>query len=71
MRFNVMADFRCHPGHTSTGTLTRHGRACPGHPRLTCCQFRKTWMPATSAGMTKERRARAWRRWGGAFQQLW
>ena len=25
--------------------------ACPGHPRL-CCQAVKTWMPATSAGMT-------------------
>src|SRR5215470_12698915 len=30
----------------------RHGRACPGHPRLA---FRKTWMPAPSAGMTTER----------------
>ena len=28
----------------------RHGRACPGHPRLACGS--KTWMPATSAGMT-------------------
>src|SRR5262249_45340889 len=31
---------------------TRHGRACPGHPRLHAAQFEKTWMPATSAGMT-------------------
>ena len=30
--------------------IRRHGRACPGHPRL-CCQAVKTWMPATSAGM--------------------
>ncbi|TKT71861.1 hypothetical protein YH63_010785 [Afipia massiliensis] len=29
----------------------RHGRARPGHPRLTS-KNRKTWMPATSAGMT-------------------
>src|SRR5215472_11865701 len=30
----------------------RHGRACPGHPRLWSCSAFKTWMPATSAGMT-------------------
>src|SRR5882724_10813460 len=31
----------------------RHSRACPGHPRLASCGIaRKTWMPATSAGMT-------------------
>src|SRR5215470_7476986 len=29
----------------------RHGRACPGHPRLAAA--RKTWMPAPSAGMTQ------------------
>jgi hypothetical protein len=32
--------------------LLRHGRACPGHPRLCSCICLKTWMPATSAGMT-------------------
>ena len=32
----------------------RHGRACPGHPRL-CSKPRKTWMPGTRPGMTKER----------------
>jgi len=32
--------------------LQRHGRACPGHPRLSWCNSAKTWMPATSAGMT-------------------
>ena len=31
----------------------RHGRACPGHPRLSCAAVLKTWMPATSAGMTR------------------
>src|SRR5206468_5514963 len=31
----------------------RHGRACPGHPRLSSLRRCKTWMPATSAGMTK------------------
>jgi len=31
-------------------TLGRHGRARPGHPRLG--RSTKTWMPATSAGMT-------------------
>src|SRR4029077_14071682 len=30
---------------------SRHGRACPGHPRL--AWTRKTLMPATSAGMTR------------------
>jgi len=31
----------------------RHGRACPGHPRLSRGRpARKAWMPATSAGMT-------------------
>jgi hypothetical protein len=36
--------------------IRRHGRACPGHPRLSSCEsVRKTWMPATSAGMTLER----------------
>ena len=31
-----------------------HGRACPGHPRLFLSRTAasKTWMPATSAGMT-------------------
>src|SRR6266478_10073304 len=35
--------------------LRSHGRARPGHPRLACRRAaRKTWMPATSAGMTAE-----------------
>src|SRR5689334_9990460 len=29
----------------------RHGRACPGHPRLAARS--KTWMPGTRPGMTK------------------
>src|SRR5882762_4727405 len=33
----------------------RHGRACPGHPRLSCCEIAKTWMPGTRPGMTAER----------------
>ena len=31
-----------------------HGRACPGHPRLSCCDAVKTWMPGSSPGMTNE-----------------
>ena len=33
----------------------RHGRACPGHPRLFFAppQQSKTWMPGTRPGMTK------------------
>ncbi|CAN0359464.1 unnamed protein product, partial [Phaeothamnion confervicola] len=32
----------------------RHGRACPGHPRLPslCCNESKSWMPGTRPGMT-------------------
>src|SRR6266446_9142974 len=30
----------------------RHGRACPGHPRLSAATLVKTWMPGTSPGMT-------------------
>jgi hypothetical protein len=32
----------------------RHGRACPGHPRLFAPSEDKTWMPGTSPGMTKK-----------------
>src|SRR5437763_16084690 len=31
----------------------RHGRACPGHPRL--LETSKAWMPGTRPGMTKRR----------------
>src|SRR5689334_18371503 len=31
-------------------TIRRHGRACPGHPRLSIGA--KTWMPGTRPGMT-------------------
>ena len=45
--------FRCtHTQIIATNLSTRHGRARPGHPRLRCCPAFKTWMPATSAGMT-------------------
>src|SRR5262245_8196189 len=37
--------------------LHRHGRACPGHPRLLLES--KSWMPAPSAGMTEESLVRA------------
>src|SRR5260370_37138195 len=30
----------------------RHGRACPGPPRLSWLLEAKTWMPGTSPGMT-------------------
>src|SRR5437764_296943 len=32
--------------------VTRHGRACPGHPGLAACE-EKTWMPGPRPGMTK------------------
>jgi hypothetical protein len=34
-------------------SIHRHGRACPGHPRLSC-EPSKTWMPGTRPGMTKD-----------------
>src|SRR5258708_19784175 len=37
---------------TSVDPPSRHGRACPGHPRLSCAGTGKTWMPGTSPGMT-------------------
>src|SRR5262249_44004245 len=34
-------------------TSGRHGRACPGHPRLSSmARGRKSWMPGTRPGMT-------------------
>src|SRR5712671_4363897 len=33
-------------------SLFRHGRACPGHPRLSCLSEVKTWMPGTRPGTT-------------------
>ncbi|MEH2670202.1 hypothetical protein DXU07_12420 [Bradyrhizobium elkanii] len=40
----------------------RHGRACPGHPRLSYAEA-KTWMPGTRPGMTSLWRDRAPMRW--------
>ena len=37
-----------------TDSQGRHGRACPGHPRLWICLRFKTWMPGTRPGMTGE-----------------
>ena len=34
--------------------IIRHGRACPGHPRLLTWRKDKTWMPGTRPGMTNE-----------------
>jgi hypothetical protein len=30
----------------------RHGRVCPGHPRLSNRNTAKAWMPGSSPGMT-------------------
>ena len=38
-------------------TYSRHGRACPGHPRLPLLRS-KAWMPGTRPGMTVESDAR-------------
>jgi hypothetical protein len=42
----------CHCGDVRIEPTIRHGRACPGHPRFCFLSAFKTWMPATSAGMT-------------------
>jgi hypothetical protein len=38
--------------HQFLSQLFRYGRACPGHPRLSCLREGKTWMPGTRPGMT-------------------
>ena len=43
------------PGMTGFES-TRHGRACPGHPRLFCGEVGKAWMPGTGPGMTGQRK---------------
>ena len=40
--------------HGSLRSLDRHGRACPGHPRLVANRSSKTWMPGTRPGMTEK-----------------
>jgi hypothetical protein len=40
------------PGEPTDMSRFRHGRACPGHPRLSCLTEAKTWMPGTRPGMT-------------------
>src|SRR4051794_15426296 len=34
-------------------SLHRHGRTCPGYPRLYSLAAARTWMPGTTPGMTK------------------
>jgi hypothetical protein len=51
-RFPKFSGFRKMRARRLTASESaRHGRACPGHPRL----VRKTWMPGTRPGMTIER----------------
>src|SRR5262249_25308954 len=42
-----------HTSPFSTSSFRRHGRACPGHPRLLSSVSAHTWMPGTSPGMTR------------------
>jgi hypothetical protein len=35
----------------------RHGRACPGHPRLCRSKTGKTWMPGTQTSLRSLRQA--------------
>jgi hypothetical protein len=38
-------------GTETRKSLSRHGRACPGHPRLLAARV-KSWMPGARPGMT-------------------
>src|SRR5512143_2591219 len=40
--------------HNVPPAYFRHGRACPGHPRLWLHYSLKTWTPGTSPGVTPE-----------------
>src|SRR5882724_9579887 len=56
MRGTAVPGYRsAHPGYDVS---PRHGRARPGHPRLSRGQRCKTWMPGTSPGMTNSGAAR-------------
>jgi len=48
--FTVMA------GHSRPKDGVASLRLCPGHPRFLSRRQAKTWMPATSAGMTERKR---------------
>jgi hypothetical protein len=41
--------------HLKTDRSFRHGRARPGHPRLSCLVRKRTWMPGTRPGMTNNK----------------
>src|SRR5207249_12081158 len=48
-RVGCLEQMRAHSGHVEP-TLPRHGRACPGHPRLP--SEAKTWMAGIKPAMT-------------------
>jgi len=39
-------------GHSRLKDGVASARLCPGHPRLSCGDTVRTWMPGTSPGMT-------------------
>jgi hypothetical protein len=41
-----------HADGQAEGVKSRHGRACPGHPRLEFLSAVKSWMPGIKPGMT-------------------
>src|SRR5206468_852450 len=43
----------------SVGSLLRHGRACPGHPRIIILTASKTWMPGHQGVYARLRRTMA------------
>src|SRR5579885_1572240 len=55
-QFSTMSRMARRSAVVSSGiTFPRHGRACPGHPRLVTATI-KAWMPGTRPGMTGEGR---------------
>src|SRR5262245_18901017 len=47
----VCENLKCDGG--ASWNSPRHGRACPGHPRLSCCRCAvRAWMPGPRPGMT-------------------
>src|SRR5882724_2602019 len=40
-------------GHSRPKDGVASARLCPGHPRSSCCQIERAWMPGTSSAKTR------------------
>ena len=55
----IVAEIEAATGELVTfAQRSRHGRACPGHPRISAVRSSKSWMPGTRPGMTRRRLGR-------------